>query len=87
LESNFIKDVTIKSYFNTTKIDFKDIAYFAPKLNGLDKSLNFEGEIKGSISNLKGRKLAILLDDGTRFKGSADISGIPEFLICQIFFP
>ncbi len=76
--SNFITDVNIQSYFNSTKVDFKDITYFAPALVGLDKSLNFEGEIKGSVSNLKGRKLAILLDDGTRFKGDADISGLPK---------
>lgn len=76
--SNFIEDVTIKSYFNSTKIDFKDIYYFAPKLYGLDKSLIFEGEIKGSINSLKGRGLAILIDDGTRFKGNVDISGLPN---------
>jgi hypothetical protein len=76
--SNFIEDVNIKSYFNTTKVDFKDLTYFASALNGLDKSLIFEGEISGSISNLKGRKLSILLDDGTRFKGSTHISGLPN---------
>lgn len=76
--SNFIEDVKIKSYFNPTEIDFKDICYFAPALNCLNKSLNFEGEIKGSVDNLKGRKLAILLDDGTRFKGNVDISGLPN---------
>lgn len=76
--ANFIEDVKIKSYFNQTQLDFKDLCFFAPTLNCLNKSLNFEGEIKGRINNLKGRKLAILLDDGTRFMGSADISGIPN---------
>ena len=76
--SNFIEAVNIKSYFNHTKLDFKDLCYFAPTLNCLNKSLNFEGEIKGRINNLKGRKLSILLDDGTRFRGNADISGIPN---------
>ena len=76
--SNFIEDVKIKSYFNQTKVDFKDICFFAPTLNCLNKSLNFEGEIKGRINNLKGRELDILLDDGTRFKGDADISGLPS---------
>ncbi|MBL4594657.1 MAG: translocation/assembly module TamB [Flavobacteriales bacterium] len=76
--SNFIDDVTIKSYFNSTKVDFKDICYFAPALNCLNKSVNFEGEIKGRVSKLKGRKLSILTDDGTRFKGDVDISGLPS---------
>ncbi len=76
--SNFVKDVTIKSYFNPTLVDFKDICYFAPMLDCLNKSLNLEGEIKGTVSNLKGRKLSMLFDDGTRFKGNADISGLPN---------
>ena len=76
--SDFIKAVKIKSVFNTTKVDFKDICYFAPTLYCLNKSLNFKGEIKGTIDNLKGKKLDILLDDGTRFNGNVDISGLPD---------
>lgn len=76
--ANFIEDVNIKSFFSSSKLDFKDLCFFAPALNCLNKSLNFEGEIKGRINNLKGRKLSILLDDGTRFKGNADISGLPS---------
>ncbi len=76
--SNFVEDVRIQSYFNSTKVHFRDICFFAPALNCLDKSLVFEGEIKGEISNMKGRKLAMIFDDGTRFKGNADISGLPS---------
>jgi len=76
--SNFIDTVSMRSNFNKTTVSFKDIAHFAPALNGLEKSLNFEGEIGGTVGNLKGRKLAILLDDGTRFNGDADISGLPN---------
>ena len=76
--SNFIDDVKIRSYFNSTMVDFKDLCFFAPTLDCLNKSLRFEGEIKGTVSNIKGRKLAILFDDGTRFKGNADISGLPN---------
>jgi len=76
--SNFIEDVRINSYFKSTKVDFKDIYFFAPVLDCLDRSLDFEGEINGTIDNLKGRNLSILIDDGTRFRGSADISGLPN---------
>ncbi|MGB0882091.1 MAG: translocation/assembly module TamB domain-containing protein [Vicingaceae bacterium] len=76
--ANFIEDVNIKSYFENTKVDFKDLCFFAPTLYCLNKSLVFSGEIKGRINNLKGRKLDILIDDGTRFNGSADISGLPS---------
>ena len=76
--ANFIENVNIKSFFNPSKVDFKDICYFAPTLYCLNKSITLEGEIKGKINNLKGRKLAMLIDDGTRFKGNVDISGLPD---------
>lgn len=75
---NFVSDVKIKSYFTPTKASFTDIAYFAPALKGLDKWINFEGEIKGKINNLKARKFSFTTDDGTRFKGKTDISGLPN---------
>jgi hypothetical protein len=74
---NFITDVKINSTFNATIVDFKDLFYFAPALECLDKSLVFEGEVKGTISQLKARNLNILIDDGTRFGGDVDISGLP----------
>ena len=76
--SNFVEAVKIQSYFDKTNLDFKDLCYFAPKLDCLNKSLSIKGEVKGRINNLKGRKLSFLFDDGTRFKGDADISGLPS---------
>jgi hypothetical protein len=76
--ANFIEDVKIKSFFTSTKVDFKDISYFASALKGLDKWLNFEGEINGKINNLKTRKFSFVTDDGSRFRGKADISGLPN---------
>lgn len=76
--SNFVEAVTIKSYFETTKVHFKDISYYAPQMEGIEKWLNMEGEIKGKINNLKTRKFSFITDDGTRYKGDADISGLPN---------
>ncbi len=76
--ANFIDSVKIKSYFNNTHLNFKDISYFAPALNGLNKSIDFEGELKGRISNIQARKFSFITDDGTRFNGKVDISGLPN---------
>jgi TamB, inner membrane protein subunit of TAM complex len=76
--SNFISEVNIKSYFDSSLVSFRDICYFAPKLDCLNKSLTLTGEIKGRINSLKARKISLLLDDGTSFKGKADISGLPD---------
>jgi len=76
--ASFINAVSIKSSLNSSKVDFKDICYFAPALNCLNKSIVVEGEVRGKINNMKGRNLALLFDDGTRFKGNIDITGLPE---------
>lgn len=76
--ANFIKDVKIKSQFNSSLVSFNDISYFASALEGVDKWINFNGEIKGTIDNLKTRNFSFITDDGTRFKGKTDISGLPN---------
>lgn len=76
--ANFIEDVKIKSHFSTTKFSGKDLFYFAPTMEGFNKSIDFEGEIKGEINNLKARKFSFVSDDGTRFRGKIDLSGLPD---------
>ena len=76
--ANFIDDVKIQSYFEKTEVNFKDICFFAPGLDCLNKQLTLTGEVKGRISNLKGRKLDLITDDGTIFKGDIKVSGLPD---------
>lgn len=75
---DFINKVTIRSYFETTKVSFKDLCFFSSTLDCINKSVDFEGEIKGKINNLKARKVIFTLDDGTHFKGNVNITGIPD---------
>jgi len=75
---NFVEDVNIRSYFEDTQVNFLDICYFAPSFQCLNKSTSVQGEIKGRISNLKGRKLSLVFDEGTSFKGNLNISGLPD---------
>lgn len=75
---DFVHAVKIQSSFKTTKVDFKDICYFAPAMDCFNKSIEFEGEVKGRISNLKARKFSFISDDGTRFRGKVDLSGLPD---------
>ncbi|MCB9361138.1 MAG: translocation/assembly module TamB [Flavobacteriales bacterium] len=76
--ANFIDDVKIQSYFEKTAVNFKDICFFATGLDCLNKKLTVTGEVKGRINNLKGRKLDVITDDGTIFKGDVKISGLPD---------
>ncbi|PKP49315.1 MAG: hypothetical protein CVT95_03505, partial [Bacteroidetes bacterium HGW-Bacteroidetes-12] len=76
--ANFITEVNITSSFDSSLVSFRDVCYFASALDCLDKSVIFNGEVKGTLAGMKGRKLEITTDDGTYFKGNADISGLPN---------
>jgi len=75
---DFIHRVDVKTRFDSSLVSFRDICHFAPSLYCLDKSLIIDGKVTGRIDNLRGRDLKIKIDDGTVFRGDADISGIPE---------
>ncbi|MGE0561776.1 MAG: translocation/assembly module TamB domain-containing protein [Flavobacteriales bacterium] len=76
--SNFISDVSINSYFEPSKVSFKDLCFFATTLDCVNKSVDFEGEVRGKINNLKARKFVFTIDDGTHFMGDINITGIPD---------
>jgi hypothetical protein len=76
--ANFIDSVSINSYFEPTTVSFKDLCFFSSNLDCLNKSLEFEGEVRGKISNLKARNVKLTLDDGTHFEGNVNITGIPD---------
>lgn len=76
--SHFIDSVAINSFLEPSTVSFKDICFFSSTLDCLNKSLEFEGEVRGKISNLKAKKITIKLDDGTYFNGNVNITGIPD---------
>ena len=76
--ASFIDKVTILSYFESTKVSFKDLCFFSNTLDCINKYVDFEGEIRGKINNLKAKKIAFTLDDGTHFKGNVNITGLPD---------
>ena len=76
------KDFISKVYMNSelkdsTKINFKDIAYFAKELNGFDKPILLKGKVTGFIKDLAGQKIEMQFANNTRFKGNFKIKGLP----------
>lgn len=76
--ANFITEVNLQTHLDSSLVSFRDICYFSDALNCLNKSITLKGDVTGTIANLKARKLEITTDDGTYFKGNADISGLPN---------
>jgi hypothetical protein len=44
----------------------------------ISKKVKLSGQVKGLVSNLKGRNIEIEYDENTKFRGNFDMEGLPE---------
>ncbi len=84
--NSFIDKVKISALFKPSKIDLNDIGFFAPDLLGMNDKINIAGEVRGKISNLKGKKFQLLYGRSTYFIGNFNISGLPDIETTYIHF-
>lgn len=70
--------VKMDHQFEEAEIDMNELAYFSSDLYGYQKKVKLSGQIKGRVSNLKGRNIEIVYDENTRFRGNFDMEGLPE---------
>lgn len=63
---------------DTSRVDFKDIAFFVPELEGVDYPIRLSGRMRGTVSELKGRGLSVSFGEHSWFTGSAEFSGLPD---------
>ncbi|MGQ0828822.1 MAG: translocation/assembly module TamB domain-containing protein [Bacteroidota bacterium] len=75
---DFIDSVKFKADFNRSVLELSDIAYFAPALKGIYKSLIISGKVNGKVTDLKGKDMDILMGDNTRFMGDVTLTGLPN---------
>ena len=75
---DFEEKVTMRLDLDTSQIEFGDIAYFAPGLEGIQLPIGLFGKIRGTVNELRGRGMAISFGNGSWFRGSADLSGLPD---------
>ncbi len=75
---HFNTDVTFLGEFEETTVDGGDIAYFAPKIKGIDRKIEFKGDISGTIVDLKADELFFSYGRNTKFEGNISIKGLPN---------
>lgn len=76
--SNFLNKVMLHGQFDHAILNLSDIAYFAPDLEGINKEIDITGNAKGTISNLRGNDLALIIDGQTTLYCDASVRGLPE---------
>ncbi len=76
--SEFTDEVALRFDLAPSRLNFSDIAWFAPELRGIDFPVEVSGKVRGTIAELKGRELRIAFGKESRFAGSAELMGLPR---------
>ncbi len=76
--NSFTQEVMMRLELDSSRLNFGDIAYFAPDLEGVDLPIGVHGRIRGTVSELRGRNVSIAFGERSWFRGSADLSGLPD---------
>lgn len=85
--NDFVNKVKIRAVLiDTTKVNFKDIAYFVKELNGLDKAIYFTGNVKGFVNDLKGEQVNLFFGQHTKFDGDLALKGLPDINSTYLHF-
>ena len=70
--------VNMRLALDSSRLDFKDIAYFAPELEGIQLPIGIQGVVRGTVSELKGRGMSVYFGKDSYFRGSAELTGLPD---------
>ena len=76
--NTFNESVVMDVDLDTARINFSDIALFAPELEGVNYPVVASGRVRGTISEMKGRGVRVAFGKRSRFSGSAELSGLPD---------
>ncbi|PWU04107.1 MAG: hypothetical protein C5B52_02060 [Bacteroidetes bacterium] len=76
--SHFIGQVKLEGRFKNSVIHSDDIAYFAPELKDWKRSINIDGDVKGTINNLSAKNFVIESGKSSRLEGNIKMIGLPD---------
>jgi TamB, inner membrane protein subunit of TAM complex len=75
--SSFLHNVTLEGNFQDAEVHSDDIAFFAPKLKTWNRVFYFQGNTKGTVDNLSGKKMIIKSGNST-IDGDITLKGLPD---------
>lgn len=76
--NDFVTNVNMKAVFKKSTICFQDVGYFAPGLRAVHNCFELSGKYTGTVSHLHGEDMDIGWGKFSRFKGEADMNGLPD---------
>lgn len=66
-------------------VSLADLAYYMPEIWGMDEPVIFSGGVKGTIDNLKFKKLNFRAGKKTSFNADLELKGLPDWENTYIF--
>ena len=82
---DFVNAVYIEGSIEQSKLDFKDLSYFVPSLQSIERTIDFSGNLQGSINNLFVEDLNLSVSPLSYFKGDVDFKGLTDLENCLIY--
>lgn len=76
---DFEEKVKMEAQILPSKVYMKDISFFAPELEGFDRTIQLSGKVRGTVNELKIRQLDLALSDQTYIKGNIDLIQVTDF--------
>jgi hypothetical protein len=83
--SNFTHNVNLDFSLDRSYINATDLSYFIPGLDSIYKSFFISGNLTGTISELRGRNIAIDYNEHTSLACDFDFSGLPDIQNTYIY--
>jgi hypothetical protein len=84
--SDFETKIRMEGDFTDAEIDSDDIGLFAPELNSWGTRIRMTGNLQGTVSDLRGRKVVVLAGKNTLLNGDIHIKGLPDIEKTHIEF-
>ena len=76
--NDFVNKVKMKAQFASSNIEMEDIAYFSDALYGLKRRVFLNGEVSGTVTDLRGKNILLAIGDETSFLGNFNLTGLPD---------
>lgn len=84
---DFIDKVNINSTLqDSTNVSFRDIAFFAEELNGLQETVLLTGKVKGLIKDMSLQNVKLTYGAHTHFSGNMNLRGLPDVEKLYLYF-
>ncbi|GAA4799832.1 translocation/assembly module TamB domain-containing protein [Olivibacter ginsenosidimutans] len=76
--SDFINKVTVHAIIKDSRVEAKDIAFFAPSVNQIKFNIGINGHVSGKVNHFSGKQMLIKMGKATYFSGDVAVSGLPK---------